>query len=229
MKVIPFQFENNDIRVQRDERGEAWFNANDVCAALGFGNPRQALDSNVESEDVHKMDTLTAGGLQRQNHINESGLYSLILGSRLESAKRFKRWVTSVVLPQIRKTGAYSETPKTFSEALRLAADLQEQLEAARPCIEFVGRYVEAKSSKSLSDAAKVLGWKPQAFIDEMHQRGLIFKRGGCWVPYQEQIDNGRFTVKTGEANGHAYVQARLEPKGIAFAATFIKAQSEKA
>lgn len=178
---------------------------------LGYSNQLDAIAKHVDSEDVVKRDTLTAGGNQKQNHINESGLYSLILGSRLDSAKRFKRWVTSVVLPQIRKTGAYSETPKTFSEALRLAADLQEQLEAAKPCIEFVGRYVEAKSSKSLSDAAKALGWKPQAFIDELHQRGLIFKRGGCWVPYQEQIDNGRFTVKTGEANGHAYVQAAYE------------------
>jgi hypothetical protein len=65
----------------------------------------------VDSEDVQKLDTLTPGGRQRQNHVNESGLYALILGSTKDAAKRFKRWVTSEVLPSIRKTGAYSATP----------------------------------------------------------------------------------------------------------------------
>lgn len=109
--LIPFQFESHALRVQVDEFGQPWFNASDACAALELGNPRQALDSHVDSEDVQKMDTLTPGGRQRQNHVNESGLYALILGSTKDAAKRFKRWVTSEVLPSIRKTGAYSATP----------------------------------------------------------------------------------------------------------------------
>jgi len=109
--LIPFQFESHELRVQVDEAGQPWFNASDACAALDLGNPRQALDSHVDSEDVQKMDTLTPGGRQRQNHVNESGLYALILGSTKDAAKRFKRWVTSEVLPSIRKTGAYSATP----------------------------------------------------------------------------------------------------------------------
>ncbi|HHW4685791.1 MAG TPA: BRO-N domain-containing protein [Xylella sp.] len=106
--IIPFQFEAHAVRVQLDKVGLPWFNANDVCAILEFGNPRQAIESHVDSEDVQKLDTLTAGGRQRRNHINESGLYALILGSTKEAAKRFKRWVTSEVLPEIRKTGTYS-------------------------------------------------------------------------------------------------------------------------
>ncbi len=109
--LIPFQFESHVLRVQVDEAGQPWFNASDACAALDLGNPRQALDSHVDSEDVQKMDTLTPGGRQRQNHVNESGLYALILGSTKDAAKRFKRWVTSEVLPSIRKTGAYSAAP----------------------------------------------------------------------------------------------------------------------
>lgn len=109
--LIPFQFESHALRVQVDEAGQPWFNASDACAALDLGNPRQALDSHVDSEDVQKMDTLTPGGRQRQNHVNESGLYALILGSTKDASKRFKRWVTSEVLPSIRKTGAYSATP----------------------------------------------------------------------------------------------------------------------
>ncbi|MBY4833776.1 BRO-N domain-containing protein [Burkholderia dolosa] len=106
--IIPFQFEAHAVRVQVDDLGQPWFNASDVCAVLEFGNPRQAIESHVDPEDVQKLDTLTAGGRQRQNHINESGLYALILGSTKDAAKRFKRWVTGEVLPAIRKTGAYS-------------------------------------------------------------------------------------------------------------------------
>jgi prophage antirepressor-like protein len=106
--IIPFQFESHAVRVQVGDDGQPWFNASDVCAVLDFGNSRQALDSHVDVEDVQKLDTLTAGGRQRQNHVNESGLYALILGSTKEAAKRFKRWVTGEVLPIIRKTGAYA-------------------------------------------------------------------------------------------------------------------------
>ena len=83
------------------------FVANDVCSALGFGNGRQAIASHVDPEDLIKSEIETAGGRQTVNCVNESGLYALIFGSKLESAKRFKRWVTSEVLPSIRKTGRY--------------------------------------------------------------------------------------------------------------------------
>ncbi len=106
--IIPFQFEAHAVRVQIDELGLPWFNATDVCDALEMGNPSQAIKSHVDAEDLQKLETLTAGGRQRQNHVNESGLYALILGSTKDAAKRFKRWITSEVLPAIRKTGGYS-------------------------------------------------------------------------------------------------------------------------
>ncbi|UXY16457.1 BRO family protein [Chitiniphilus purpureus] len=106
--IIPFQFEAHAVRVQVDEFGQPWFNATDVCDALEMGNPSQAIKSHVDAEDLQKLETLTAGGRQRQNHVNESGLYALILGSTKDAAKRFKRWITGEVLPAIRKTGAYS-------------------------------------------------------------------------------------------------------------------------
>ncbi len=108
--IIPFQFEAHAVRVQVDDIGLPWFNATDVCDALEMGNPSQAIKSHVDAEDLQKLETLTAGGRQRQNHVNESGLYALILGSTKDAAKRFKRWVTGEVLPAIRKTGAYSTT-----------------------------------------------------------------------------------------------------------------------
>ena len=106
--IIPFQFEAHAVRIQVDGAGLPWFNASDVCNALEMGNPSQAIKSHVDAEDLQKLETLTAGGRQRQNHVNESGLYALILGSTKDAAKRFKRWVTREVLPSIRKTGSYA-------------------------------------------------------------------------------------------------------------------------
>ena len=106
-KLAVFSFGNQEIRTVTDELGEVWFVANDVCEALELVNPHDALAKHVDQEDLAKRDTLTSGGLQKLNHVNESGLYALIFGSRKESAKRFKRWVTSEVLPAIRKNGYY--------------------------------------------------------------------------------------------------------------------------
>ena len=114
------------------------------------------------------------------------------------------------------------KVPQTLSEALMLGAELarqveaqQLQLEAQKPAVAFVERFVEAKSSKCLSDVAKILGQKPHAFIARLSEDGVIFKRGGSWLPYQHHIDAGRFKVKTGEASGHAFEQTRVDPKGI--------------
>lgn len=116
--------------------------------------------------------------------------------------------------------------PTTLSGALRLAAEQAETIEAQqlvieqqKPSVEFVERYVEARSSKCLSDVAKILKWKPQEFIRELAANGVLFKRGGAWIPHQCHIDAGRFTVTTGEGNGHAYHQTRVEPDGIVWLA----------
>lgn len=111
--VNPLQFEGRALRCQVDESGAPWFNANDVCEALELGNARQALESHVDADDVQKLDTIDSlGRTQQANHVNESGLYTLIFGSKKSKAKAFKRWVTSEVLPTIRKTGAYG-SPQT--------------------------------------------------------------------------------------------------------------------
>ena len=95
------------IRTMSNEQGEVMFCAKDVCDSLGYNNSRDALRKHVERGDVAKCDTPTSSGNQLMTFTNESGLYSLILSSKLESAKRFKHWVTSEVLPSIRKQGGY--------------------------------------------------------------------------------------------------------------------------
>ncbi|MDR2567494.1 MAG: Bro-N domain-containing protein [Bifidobacteriaceae bacterium] len=108
--VVPnsFIFEDHQVRVVTDESGESWFNANDVCEILGYANPSKTLPDHVDGDDLTKREVIdTLGRTQQANHVNESGLYSLILGSSKPEAKRLKKWVTSEVLPSIRKTGGY--------------------------------------------------------------------------------------------------------------------------
>lgn len=90
--------------------GEPWFVGKDVAAALGYEKERNAIQKHVDADDALKRGILTNGGIQEMTVINESGLYSLIFGSKLESARKFKHWVTSEILPSIRKTGTYSAT-----------------------------------------------------------------------------------------------------------------------
>ena len=113
-----FKFEATSIRTLGNAETPL-FVAVDVAVALRYKNPKVAASQHVAPEDIIKIEIDTAGGKQTVNCVNESGLYALIFGSKLESAKRFKRWVTSEVLPAIRKTGRY-EAPTTITPAEQL-------------------------------------------------------------------------------------------------------------
>lgn len=115
MQALSFSFENMAVRTLGTPE-HPLFVALDVCSALGYAKARNAVAQHVDPEDLIKSEIETAGGRQVVNCVNESGLYALIFGSKLESAKRFKRWVTSEVLPAIRKTGRY-EAPTTITPA----------------------------------------------------------------------------------------------------------------
>ena len=106
MQALSFSFENMAVRTLGTPE-HPLFVALDVCSALGYAKARNAVAQHVDPEDLIKSDIDTNGGRQTINCVNESGLYALIFGSKLESAKRFKRWVTSEVLPAIRRTGRY--------------------------------------------------------------------------------------------------------------------------
>ena len=104
--LISYTFHNTKIHAVIIE-SEIFFRATELAIVLGYKNPRQALASHVDKEDVQKLDTPTKGGNQKVSYVNESGMYALILGSEKTEAKQFKKWVTSEVLPSIRKTGGY--------------------------------------------------------------------------------------------------------------------------
>jgi phage antirepressor YoqD-like protein len=114
--------------------------------------------------------------------------------------------------------------PRTYIEALRQLADAEEErerlalkVEAQAPAVAFVERYVEARSSKAISDVAKLLGAKPHQFFAWLDEAGIIFKRAGNWLPHSAHAK--MFDVKTGEKNGHAYMQSRFTPEGIEWVA----------
>lgn len=117
MSAITFSFENLAVRTLGTP-DLPLFVAIDVATALGYKNPKVAPAQHVDPEDLIKSEIETKGGRQTVNCVNESGLYALIFGSKLESAKRFKRWVTSEVLPTIRKTGRYEASATLTTEEM---------------------------------------------------------------------------------------------------------------
>lgn len=133
--------------------GEPWFVGKDVAAALGYKKEENAITTHVDGDDTLKQGvTDSLGRVQKTTVINESGLYSLIFGSRLESASRFKRWVTSEVLPALRKTGHYQMKP--LSPAQMFAAQAQVNLDHERQISELARRTEQAE--KTISEAASV-------------------------------------------------------------------------
>ena len=120
---------------------EPWFIGKDVATALGYSNTRDALMAHVEEEDKGVVKCDTPGGKQDMVAVNESGLYALIFGSKLSDAKKFKRWVTSEVLPSIRKTGGYSMKPMNTQEQIKLLAQGNVELEKK---IDYVNERVDS-------------------------------------------------------------------------------------
>ena len=152
-------FKNNDFGEIRTVtiNGEPHFIGKDVAMILGYTNPRKAIIDHIDEDD--KTDGVTIrdsiGRDQKPVLINESGLYSLILSSKLPKAKKFKRWVTSEVLPEIRKTGSYTKAPKSFKEALFLAYKQQEQIEELKRTKAWIGNKREAQAMNTASQKSK--------------------------------------------------------------------------
>lgn len=219
-EITVFNNENfGDVRTVRID-DEPWFVGRDVAKILGYANPNDALAKHVDEEDrgIAKCDTL--GGIQEMMIVNESGLYSLILSSKLESAKKFKRWVTSEVIPQIRKTGSY-HAPKTYAEALRRLADEAEKMEALQkqnqlmqPKAEFFDAVTDSKTAIPLGDVAKILdmGIGRNKLFEFLRQKNILTYDNR---PYQKYIDAGYFRVieQKYEVNG----EVRINIKTLVF------------
>ena len=190
--------------------GDPWFVGKDVAAALGFTNPRDALSTHVFDEDkgVESIDTL--GGKQKMTVINESGLYALVFGSRLKSAQRFKHWVTSEVLPAIRKTGGYRTPAPQGKELLALAVlEAQKTIEAQNAEIErmrpkeiFADAASTSQTSILIGDLAKLLRQNgvdtgQKRLFEQLRNEGYLMKTGSSRnMPTQRYVADGLFQIK---------------------------------
>lgn len=196
--------------------GEPWFVGKDVAEALGYSNSRDALTKHVCSEDKGVAECDTLGGKQKLGIINESGLYALIFGSKLESTQRFKHWVTSEVLPAIRKTGGYQMQAPQGKELLALAVleaqktieAQNEEIERMRPKEIFADAVSTSHTSILIGELAKLL---KQNGVDTgqnklfawMRENGYLIKRKGTdWnMPTQKAMEMGLFEVKESTVN----------------------------
>lgn len=206
-------FENEEFGSIRtiEINGEPYFVGRDVATILGYSNPRKAIGDHVDEEDkgVTKCDTL--GGIQDLTIINESGLYSLILLSKLPNAKRFKRWITSEVLPTIRKTGNYSIQTKLDSYLIEDPIDrakrwieeqeekkaLEIKIEEQKPLVEYAEHIQASKDvidMKSMAKLASKNGIKigRNKLFAFLRDRGILDKDN---LPYANYMDREWFEV----------------------------------
>ena len=217
----------NDLQIFNNEEfgeirtveinGEPWFVGKDIAKALDYKNSTVALQDNVDTEDKGVTKVSTLGGMQEMTVINESGLYSMVFGSRLPNAKKFKHWVTAEVIPSIRKTGSYN-LPQTYAEALRALADQAEKTEQLRlentemkPKAEFFDAVAGSRTAISLGDVAKILAYPKigrNKLFEILRDRDILQNNN---IPYQKYIDAGYFRVIEQKYNAGDEVRISLK------------------
>lgn len=241
-EIILFNHEEfGEIRTLNIE-GEPWFVGKDVADILGYAKTRNAIATHVDEED--KTPALIQGGCSTGSQttiiINESGLYSLILSSKLPSAKKFKRWVTSEVLPSLRKHGAYftAETlhktmsdPRELAKLLNTLADEQEarkKLEEENAFLSvkasYYDRILHSKNAVPVTQIAKDYGMSAIAFNRMLHDYGVQYQIRKSWVLYAEFANLGYTQSITYAINeDKAVMHTCWTQKGRIFLYNFLK------
>ena len=228
--------------------GQSYFVGKDVAGILGYSNSRKALIDHVDEEDkgVTKCDTL--GGKQDLIIINESGLYSLILSSKMPNAKKFKRWVTNEVLPAIRKHGLYAtddlianpdlaiaaftalkEEREKNKELMAAVAIGQQQIAEMKPKATYYDVVLKCRDAVNISVIAKDYGWSAMRMNEYLHEKGIQFKQGDIWLLYQKYAPNGYTKTNTHiyeDSKGiqHTKVHTKWTQKGRLFIYEQLKA-----
>lgn len=229
-------FENDSFGSVRtiDCEGDVWFVGKDVAEILGYTNPSKALADHVDEEDKLNNESLSSLGQRGGWLINESGLYSLVLSSKLPTAKQFKRWITKEVIPSIRKTGGYFATPKTYVEALRALADAEEEKERLaleneemKPKADFYDDVTGSSDTIEIGEVAKVLncGIGRNKLFDFLRKEKVLMKNN---IPKQHFVDEGYFRVietKYTKPNGDVSINLKtvVYQKGVDYIRKLLK------
>ncbi|MBR5541839.1 MAG: phage antirepressor KilAC domain-containing protein [Bacteroides sp.] len=203
-------FQNQEfgaIRTMSNEQGEPMFCAKDVCDALGYKKVSNAIALHVDKGDALKQGTPTASGVQAMLYVNESGLYALILSSKLEGAKRFKHWVTSEVLPSIRKQGGYmvARPEETDEEVLARAlqimqAALQRQnneIARLKPRADYADHVLDSINCITTTQLAKELGMTAQELNRRLCSMHIQYWQSGQYMLYAEYARQGLAKSRT--------------------------------
>ena len=188
-----------EVRTMTNEKGETFFVGSDVAKALGYKNQADALKRHVDDEDkgVVKHDTL--GGKQSVTIINESGLYSLVLSSKLEQAREFKRWVTAEVLPAIRRTGRYQLSSREVKQLAQQA--------------EYCQQVLQSVSCYTMTQVAKEMGMSVFDLTRRLLSKGLIYFQSGNYMLYADFARKGLARTRTDRhtgRDGHVHTNMRL-------------------
>ena len=202
-----------EIRTMLNEKGEVFFVGKDVATALGYNNTRKALLDHVDREDREDGVTIrdAIGREQKVVFINESGLYSLILSSKLPSAKAFKRWVTAEVLPQINHTGGYIPTRDdegrqlSDMEILALAIKIQQKtienqkdaIARMAPKAEYCDEVLESVDCKTTTQVAKELNMTVHDLTRLLTDHHVIYKQSGQYMLYADYARKGYARSRT--------------------------------
>lgn len=206
MEIQTFNFENQQVRTIEIEN-EPWFVGKDVAKILGYQNGSRDINRHVDEEDRQNYQNGTFDSPRGMTIINESGLYSLILSSKLPNAKKFKRWVTSEVLPAIRKHGGYL-TQEKIEEALlnpdtliNLATQLKQEREGRliaeqrvnelTPKASYYDKVLSNKALVTITVIAKDYGMSGKAMNALLHELGVQYKQGTTWLLYARYQKNG--------------------------------------
>lgn len=221
--------EFGQIRTITDNDG-IYFVGKDVAQALGYSNQRDALARHVDDEDKGVVKRDTPGGVQDVTTINESGLYSLVLSSKLPSAKRFKRWVTSEVLPALRRQGGYmltgeNETPEQImARALKIADEALKRkdalIEEMKPKALFADAVGASDNTCLVGELAKMLRQNgvdigANRLFERLRNEGFLGKYGSNYnVPTQRSMELGLFRIKeTAIQHSDGHVTLQRTPK----------------
>lgn len=206
--------------------GEPWFVGNDIARALGYKDLYSALRHNVENEDKRLCPVSSTSGTQDTTVINESGMYNLIFNSKLDSAKNFKKWVTSDVLPSIRKNGGYIQnqeelTPeqlvaKALVVANQIIAEKEAKITEMEPKAEYFDNLVDSRLLTTFRDTAKELHIPPKEFTQWLVNNGYVYRdRHKMLKPYEKHRKSGLFQMKDfSKPFGYSNVQTYITVKG---------------